>query len=348
MKKGKRRALSFLIWFLLTFVLLQIIPSETTPDGEKITSTTGAFVGVFVPIVASVVFNRYFKSKEKRAAMLVQKTKDAERSLFNLLETVSSFYRSANLSSTVAEFITNYETAINFSEKLEETIKEFGFNFNIPDEFRPVILQRDFHWHLRDSMERICYKIMAKSKKEFRNNRSGTIAEYQIFKEDIEDIKEKYFDQETVEFAEKQLSILENAIHPDDSFFKATIPACDPCEKDFDNMNGHEFEYWCANLLKKIGYVNVHVTPGSGDQGVDVLAEKEGIKYAIQCKCYSSDLGNTPVQEVNAGKQMYGCQIGAVMTNRHFTKGAKELASKTGVLLWDRDTLFRFIEISTV
>lgn len=106
-----------------------------------------------------------------------------------------------------------------------------------------------------------------------------------------------------------------------------------------DNMEGHEFEHWCAALLRKIGFVNVVVTQGSGDQGVDVLAEKDGIRYAIQCKCYSKDLGNKPVQEVNSGKQMpeYRCQIGAVMTNRHFTKGAKDLAAATGTLLWDRD-----------
>ena len=61
-----------------------------------------------------------------------------------------------------------------------------------------------------------------------------------------------------------------------------------------DSMEGHDFEYWCADLLRKNGYENVEVTPGSGDQGIDVLAEKDGIKYAIQCKCYSKDLGNTP------------------------------------------------------
>lgn len=106
-----------------------------------------------------------------------------------------------------------------------------------------------------------------------------------------------------------------------------------------DQMEGHVFEGWCADLLKKSGFTDVEVTKGSGDQGVDVIAVKDGIRYAIQCKCYSSDLGNKPVQEVHAGKVMYKCQVGVVMTNRHFTAGAKELADATGVLLWDRDKL---------
>lgn len=113
-----------------------------------------------------------------------------------------------------------------------------------------------------------------------------------------------------------------------------------------DLMEGHEFEYWCASLLRKIGFSNVEVTQGSGDHGVDILAAKDGIRYAIQCKCYSKDLGNKPVQEVNSGKMMpeYHCQIGVVMTNRYFTKGAKDLADATGTLLWDRDWIKKHMQ----
>ena len=79
---------------------------------------------------------------------------------------------------------------------------------------------------------------------------------------------------------------------------------------------------------------------------IDIIAEKDGIRYAIQCKCYSSDLGNKPIQEVNTGKMVYRCQIGVVMTNRYFTKGAKEAAEATGILLCDRDALASLIEKS--
>jgi len=86
-----------------------------------------------------------------------------------------------------------------------------------------------------------------------------------------------------------------------------TKPLLNSTYYDFDSFEGHEFEYWC--------------------------------------KCYSSDLGNTPVQEVWVGKSMYHCQIGVVMTNRYFTKGARELADTTGVLLWDRDRLLKMMNI---
>lgn len=113
-----------------------------------------------------------------------------------------------------------------------------------------------------------------------------------------------------------------------------------------DGMDGHEFEYFCADLLRKVGFLEVSVTPGSGDQGVDVLAVKDGIKYAIQCKNYASALSNTPVQEVSAGKQFYGCHVGVVMTNSTFTPGAVQLATATNVLLWDRRKLDELISMA--
>ena len=125
----------------------------------------------------------------------------------------------------------------------------------------------------------------------------------------------------------------------DQLFILATVNATTAEDElaQIDLMEGHDFEHWSADLLRDLGFTNVEVTRGSGDQGVDVLAEKEGIRYAIQCKCYHSPLGNTPIQEVHAGKEMYRCQIGAVMTNQYFTPGGKELADRTGTLLWDRD-----------
>lgn len=111
-----------------------------------------------------------------------------------------------------------------------------------------------------------------------------------------------------------------------------------------DSMSGYDFEQWCAKLLRRLSFSSVEVTKSSGDQGVDVLAEKGGVRYAIQCKCYSSDIGNHSVQEVHAGKSMYNCHVGVVMTNRYFTPAAKELARITGTLLWDRDALLEMLE----
>lgn len=113
---------------------------------------------------------------------------------------------------------------------------------------------------------------------------------------------------------------------------------------EVDTMNGTEFEEWCKKLLEKLGWTEVQTTKATGDQGVDILALKDEIPYAFQCKCWASDLGNTPVQEVYAGLRFYHCNVGVVITNRYFTQGAKDLAAACDILLWDRNRLKRMME----
>lgn len=114
--------------------------------------------------------------------------------------------------------------------------------------------------------------------------------------------------------------------------------------ESFDLMEGHDFEHFCAELLKKRGFLEVEVTKGSGDYGVDILAEKDGVTYAIQCKCYAAPVGVKAVQEAYAGRDYYDRMVGAVLTNQYFTAPAVEAAKKLKVLLWDRGYLESMLE----
>ena len=114
--------------------------------------------------------------------------------------------------------------------------------------------------------------------------------------------------------------------------------------KDYDLMEGRDFEYFCADLLQKRGFLEVEVTKGSGDNGVDILAEKDGVTYAIQCKRYEEPVGVKAVQEVYAGRDYYDRMVGVVMSNQYFTKGAVEMARKLKIMLWDRGYLEEMIE----
>ncbi len=114
--------------------------------------------------------------------------------------------------------------------------------------------------------------------------------------------------------------------------------------KQLDKMDGHQFEYACADILKANGYKHVKVTRGSGDFGVDVIAEKDKVRYAIQCKRYNHKLDNTPIQEVVGGLAYYQCDKGAVMTNQYFTEPAKQIAQVNDIELLDRDTLSHMVD----
>ena len=112
-----------------------------------------------------------------------------------------------------------------------------------------------------------------------------------------------------------------------------------------DNIgDGLEFEKFFASLLNQLEYDNVEVTSGSGDFGIDVIAEKDEIKYGFQCKLYSSPVGVDAVQEALAGQKHYGCTLAVVVTNNTFTPQAKQLARESLVALWDRKKLLHLIK----
>lgn len=110
-----------------------------------------------------------------------------------------------------------------------------------------------------------------------------------------------------------------------------------------EEMTGIEFENYSADILKANGFENVQVTQMSKDYGVDIIAYKDEIKYAIQCKKYSSPVGIQSVQEVLGSKTMNDCHVAVVLTNNTFTTSAKELAEKNNVLLWDGNKLNELI-----
>ena len=110
-----------------------------------------------------------------------------------------------------------------------------------------------------------------------------------------------------------------------------------------NNIDGINFEDLCGKLLEKNGFTNISVTKSSGDFGADIIAYKEEVKYAIQCKKYSTPVGVCAVQEVIASKSIYDCHVACVLTNNYFTPAAVELAKKNLVLLWDRNKLKKII-----
>lgn len=214
--------------------------------------------------------------------------------------------------------------------------------------------KNNFQWWLRDVIDRAKTEAVKNCKGIYKNSNNGRERTYWDFINNIY-VGSRYFDSETVDAANAAALAVYRA---SGSFFTPRAPfVLETSDRptgevkkglesqllSVDSMDGREFERFCAMLLQKNGFTKVQLTQASGDQGVDILAEKGGVQYAIQCKCYSSDLGNTPVQEVNAGRMIYGRHVGVVMTNRYFTRGAKEAAAQTNVLLWDRDTMKDFM-----
>lgn len=105
---------------------------------------------------------------------------------------------------------------------------------------------------------------------------------------------------------------------------------------EISKMPGEDFERLVAKLLGRMGYHTIEFTPKSGDQGADILCTSpDGKRTAVQVKRWSGSVGNSAVQEVRSGIDYYRCTQGIVITNSRFTSQAHDLASVTGVVLYD-------------
>lgn len=101
---------------------------------------------------------------------------------------------------------------------------------------------------------------------------------------------------------------------------------------------GEEYERYVAERLAAAGYINIQLTSKSNDYGADLICERSGIKYSVQCKMYSNPVGVSAVQEVNSSLAHYRCDKGMVITTNIFTSQARKLAGENGITLMENFT----------
>lgn len=106
-----------------------------------------------------------------------------------------------------------------------------------------------------------------------------------------------------------------------------------------------DFEKFVANLFSSIGYM-AYATKASGDYGCDAIAEKDGIRLAIQCKHREdpdATVDQKAIREIHAAKDVseYRADKAFVVTNGRFTPAAKKLAYDLRVGLWDCEDLLK-------
>jgi hypothetical protein len=112
-----------------------------------------------------------------------------------------------------------------------------------------------------------------------------------------------------------------------------------------DLPDGLAFEGECEELLKSAEY-SVQRTPMSGDYGVDLVARKNGLTYAIQCKYYGIPVGISAVQEAAAGRVHYLADCAVVVAHSGFTIQARRLAESNAVLLIGLSQLTQLQELA--
>lgn len=112
---------------------------------------------------------------------------------------------------------------------------------------------------------------------------------------------------------------------------------------DVDDMSSEQFERYVSELLKKQGYKTAR-TDARNDYGVDIVAERDGVRYAVQCRRYSEDISRSAVSDVVTDRHYFNCGKAMVVTNRYFRSDARELAGASQCELIDRDALAGWIQ----
>ena len=107
-----------------------------------------------------------------------------------------------------------------------------------------------------------------------------------------------------------------------------------------------EFELFICDLFEQLGFSTTH-TGKSHDGGVDVVAEKNGVKYYIQCKKFIT-------REVTLGalRDFYGSLVdhlangvGYFITTNKFTLEAKKFAEDKPIELIDGYRLLEYMKM---
>jgi restriction system protein len=107
-----------------------------------------------------------------------------------------------------------------------------------------------------------------------------------------------------------------------------------------DSMTGIEFEEYVAAVLRGIGY-RVETTKVTGDFGVDLIATKEGVRTAVQCKRQARAVNGSAIQQVVAGAKVHDCSKTMVVSNHRYTSAAEQLARVHDCVLVDQVRLAR-------
>lgn len=102
------------------------------------------------------------------------------------------------------------------------------------------------------------------------------------------------------------------------------------------DMTPREFEVFSADMLGKMGYVDIELTQYTNDKGVDIIAYKDDVRYAVQCKRYKEPVGSPDMQKFIGAMMHAKADKGLFITTSRFTREAERMAAEHPIELIDR------------
>jgi HJR/Mrr/RecB family endonuclease len=112
--------------------------------------------------------------------------------------------------------------------------------------------------------------------------------------------------------------------------------------EELDVLSGADFEDYVAERVRAAGWTPSEILR-RGDFGADLVAERRGVRVAVQAKRRAANVGNRAVQEALAGADFHRCDAALVVTQSGFTVAARRqaAAARRPVALAAREDLAR-------
>ncbi|MFC0562078.1 restriction endonuclease [Halalkalibacter alkalisediminis] len=107
---------------------------------------------------------------------------------------------------------------------------------------------------------------------------------------------------------------------------------------NIDEIPDKDFQKLLVPIFQRQGY-SVNKMKENYRSKADLVLRKKGVKAIVFAKRQTSNIGSNLIKDALASKPTYQASKVIVVTNRHFTKAAKQVARANKVVLIDRDSL---------
>ncbi|MGH8063667.1 MAG: restriction endonuclease [Candidatus Entotheonellia bacterium] len=88
----------------------------------------------------------------------------------------------------------------------------------------------------------------------------------------------------------------------------------------WQSLTGPQFEHEMAQLFSRVGY-QVHVTPSSGDEGIDLVLRRDDKKIVAQCKAHRNPVGPSVVRDLYGAMMHANANEAILVALGGFTQG---------------------------
>ncbi|WP_227936507.1 restriction endonuclease [Alkalihalobacillus deserti] len=112
---------------------------------------------------------------------------------------------------------------------------------------------------------------------------------------------------------------------------------------NIDDLPDREFQQLLVPIFQRQGY-SVNKMKENYKSKADLVLRKKGLKAIVFVKRQTSNVGSNLIKDALASKSLYQASKVIVVTNRHFTKAAKQVGRANKVILIDRDSLDAYLD----